>query len=47
MAKVDPGASSVEMLMSLSQPWRSKGRVVRWTIVRDNAEVTLDVLVAN
>ena len=45
MTKVDLGKSSVDMLKSLSTPWRSSGRPVRFTIVRAGRELTFDVLV--
>lgn len=45
MAKVSGGKSSVAMMMSLSTPWRSKGRAVPWTIVRDGREMRVDVVV--
>jgi hypothetical protein len=45
LTKVSAGKSAVDMMMSLSMPWRSKGRVVPWTIMRDGRELKLDVLV--
>lgn len=45
MAKVSGGKSSVDMMMSLSTPWRSKGRAVPWTVVRDGREMRVAVVV--
>jgi RNA polymerase sigma factor (sigma-70 family) len=43
--KINGGKSAVDQMMSLSTPWRSKGRPVRWAIVRDGRELTFEVLV--
>jgi hypothetical protein len=45
MTKVSSGRDAAALLMSLSQPWRSRGRAVRWTVVRDGRELSIDVLV--
>ena len=45
MSTVSGGKSSVAMMMSLATPWRSKGRAVGWTVVRDGRELRVDVLV--
>jgi RNA polymerase sigma factor (sigma-70 family) len=45
MSRVDGGTSAVDMMTSLSTPWRSKGRSVPWAIVRGTNELKLDVLV--
>jgi RNA polymerase sigma factor (sigma-70 family) len=44
-SKVVPGKAAVEMMRSLSTSWRSRGRAVPWTVVRDGTELTIDVLV--
>jgi hypothetical protein len=45
MTKVSSGRDAAALLMSLSQPWRSRGRTVRWIVVRDGRELAIDVLV--
>jgi hypothetical protein len=45
LSKVNGGKSAVDQMMSLSTPWRSKGRPVRWAIMRDGRELTVEVLV--
>ncbi len=44
MSPVGGGKSAVAMLMSLSQPWRSRGRTVGWKVVRDGRELSIDIL---
>jgi RNA polymerase sigma factor (sigma-70 family) len=43
LSKVD---NPREMMMSLSQPWRSRGRSVPWTVLRDGRELRVEVLVS-
>jgi RNA polymerase sigma factor (sigma-70 family) len=45
LSTVERGSAAVEMMMSLSTRWRSRGRAVPWTIVRSGRELTVDVLV--
>ncbi|MBA3396798.1 MAG: sigma-70 family RNA polymerase sigma factor [Deltaproteobacteria bacterium] len=47
MTKINDGESAVELMMSLTQPWRSKGRSVPWAVVRGGRELKIDVLVSN